>query len=148
MDEKWMKEALNEAQKAYDLGEVPIGCVIVHQGKIVGRGHNLRETTHNALAHAECLAIKQANMTLDSWRLDECDLYVTLEPCPMCSGAIINARIKNIYYGASDLKAGVCGTLMNLVTDPRFNHQAHVKKGLCEAKCRQLLEKFFSQLRA
>ena len=146
MDEKWMKEALNEAQKAYDLGEVPIGCVIVHQGKIVGRGHNLRETTHNALAHAECLAIKQANMTLDSWRLDECDLYVTLEPCPMCAGAIINAKIDEVIYGAADPKGGAVDSKINLFAQ-NFNYRPAVYGGIKEEACRSLLQEFFEDKR-
>lgn len=142
-----MQAALAEAKKAQALGEVPIGCVIVHQGQIIGRGHNLRETTQQAEKHAEMIAIAQANQVLDSWRLPEAELYVTLEPCPMCSGAIINSRIAKVYYGAVDEKAGTAGTLMNLLTDPRFNHQVKVQKGLLQAECAQILSDFFANLR-
>ncbi len=142
-----MQAALAEAKKAQVLGEVPIGCVIVYQGQIIGRGHNLRETTQQAEKHAEMIAIAQANQVLDSWRLPEAELYVTLEPCPMCSGAIINSRISKVYYGAADEKAGTAGTLMNLLTDPRFNHQVTVQKGLLQAECAQILSDFFSNLR-
>ncbi|BDI01487.1 deaminase [Ligilactobacillus murinus] len=142
-----MQAALAEAKKAQALGEVPIGCVIVHQGQIIGRGHNLRETTQQAEKHAEMIAIAQANQVLDSWRLPEAELYVTLEPCPMCSGAIINSRIAKVYYGAADEKAGTAGTLMNLLTDPRFNHQVKVQKGLLQAECAQILSDFFANLR-
>ncbi len=145
--EEFMQAALAEAKKAQALGEVPIGCVIVHQGQIIGRGHNLRETTQQAEKHAEMIAIAQANQVLDSWRLPEAELYVTLEPCPMCSGAIINSRIAKVYYGAADEKAGTAGTLMNLLTDPRFNHQVKVQKGLLQAECAQILSDFFSNLR-
>lgn len=142
-----MQAALAEAKKAQALGEVPIGCVIVHQGQIIGRGHNSRETTQQAEKHAEMIAIAQANQVLDSWRLPEAELYVTLEPCPMCSGAIINSRIAKVYYGAADEKAGTAGTLMNLLTDPRFNHQVKVQKGLLQAECAQILSDFFANLR-
>ena len=145
--EEVMQAALAEAKKAQALGEVPIGCVIVHQGQIIGRGHNLRETTQQAEKHAEMIAIAQANQVLDSWRLPEAELYVTLEPCPMCSGAIINSRIAKVYYGAADEKAGTAGTLMNLLTDPRFNHQVKVQKGLLQAECAQILSDFFANLR-
>ena len=145
--EEFMQAALAEAKKAQALGEVPIGCVIVHQGQIIGRGHNLRETTQQAEKHAEMIAIAQANQVLDSWRLPEAELYVTLEPCPMCSGAIINSRIAKVYYGAADEKAGTAGTLMNLLTDPRFNHQVKVQKGLLQAECAQILSYFFANLR-
>ena len=145
--EEFMQAALAEAKKAQALGEVPIGCVIVHQGQIIGRGHNLRETTQQAEKHAEMIAIAQANQVLDSWRLPEAELYVTLEPCPMCSGAIINSRVAKVYYGAADEKAGTAGTLMNLLTDPRFNHQVKVQKGLLQAECAQILSDFFANLR-
>ena len=145
--EEFMHAALAVAKKAHALGVVPIGCVIVHQGQIIGRGHNLRETTQQAEKHAEMIAIAQANQVLDSWRLPEAELYVTLEPCPMCSGAIINSRIAKVYYGAADEKAGTAGTLMNLLTDPRFNHQVKVQKGLLQAECAQILSDFFANLR-
>lgn len=143
----YMQEALKEAKKAAQLGEVPIGCVVVYQGKIIGRGHNLRETTAQAEKHAEMIAISQANNALQSWRLPEAELYVTLEPCPMCSGAIINSRIAKVYYGAPDEKAGTAGTLMNLLTDPRFNHRVQVEKGLLRTECSQILSDFFAKLR-
>lgn len=145
--EEFMQAALAEAKKAQALGEVPIGCVVVHQGQIIGRGHNLRETTQQAEKHAEMIAIAQANQVLDSWRLPEAELYVTLEPCPMCSGAIINSRIAKVYYGAADEKAGTAGTLMNLLTDLRFNHQVKVQKGLLQVECAQILSDFFANLR-
>lgn len=148
MDKKYfMQEALKEANIAKNLGEVPIGCVVVYRGEIIGRGHNLRETTNQAEKHAEMIAISQANSALDSWRLSEAELYVTLEPCPMCSGAIINSRIKKVYYGAPDEKAGTAGTLMNLLTDPRFNHRVKVEKGLLRTECAQILSDFFANLR-
>ena len=143
----FMQAAITEAKKAQAKGEVPIGAVVVHQGKIVGRGHNLRETTNDSLTHAEVLAIQAANKALASWRLEDCQLFVTLEPCPMCTGAILNSRLSEVYYGASDLKAGVCGTIMNLLDDPRLNHQAKVEKGTCQAECLALLQNFFKQLR-
>lgn len=145
--EKFMQEALLEAKKAAALGEIPIGCVIVWRGQIIGRGHNLREQTKQTHDHAEMIAIAQANRFLDSWRLEETELYVTLEPCPMCSGAIINARIPKVYYGAPDEKAGTAGTLMNLLTDPRFNHRVKVQKGLLRRECALLLSDFFAKLR-
>lgn len=146
--EYFMKEAIFEANRAKTMGEVPIGCVVVDkQGKIIGRGHNLREHSQNATMHAEMLAIQEANEMLKSWRLVDASLFVTLEPCPMCAGAIINSRIKNVYFGAHDPKAGVTGTLMNLVTDSRFNHQANVEAGILEQHCAQLLTGFFREIR-
>lgn len=145
--EKFMQAAIVEAQKAQAKGEVPIGAVVVHEGQIIGRGHNLRESQQDSLAHAEVLAIREANRALNSWRLNDCQLFVTLEPCPMCTGAILNSRLDAVYYGASDLKAGVCGTIMNLLDDPRLNHQADVEKGICQKECLDLLQDFFQQLR-
>lgn len=147
MHEKYMYEALKEAEKASDIGEVPIGAIVVCDGQIIGRGHNLRETQHQATAHAEMIAIQQANSNLGKWRLEDCTLYVTLEPCPMCSGAIILSRLKQVVYGAKDYKAGTCGTLMNLVTDSRFNHQAEVISGVLEEECGTILSDFFKLLR-
>src|SRR5690606_16019307 len=123
VDMKWMQEAILEAQKAEAIGEVPIGAVIVKDGQIVGRGHNLRETTQDPTAHAEMIAIREASETLQAWRLLHCTLYVTLEPCPMCAGAIVQARIPRVVFGAPDPKAGCAGTLMNLLQESRFNHQ-------------------------
>ncbi|KRM95905.1 cytosine adenosine deaminase [Liquorilactobacillus aquaticus DSM 21051] len=143
----FMKEAIYEGVQATRVGEVPIGCVIVLDGKIIGRGHNLREHSQNATMHAEMLAIQEANDFVSSWRLPDAKLFVTLEPCPMCSGAIINSRIKEVYYGAPDPKAGTAGTLMNLLTDKRFNHQVKVEKGLMQEQCAALLKNFFKQIR-
>ncbi|MDY3618950.1 tRNA adenosine(34) deaminase TadA [Agathobaculum sp.] len=144
--EKYMKAALRLAQKAADEGEVPVGAVVVCEGKIVGRGRNRRETRKNALHHAEIEAIKKACKKLGGWRLHKCDLYVTLEPCPMCAGAIINARIKTVFFGAPDPKAGSCGTLTNLFTLP-YNHQPAVVAGVLEDECAKILKTFFQELR-
>lgn len=143
-----MMEAIKEAKKAEKIAEVPIGAVIVKDGKIIGRGYNQRETSKRAVSHAEIMAIEEANAYLDSWRLEDCALFVTLEPCPMCSGAIIMARIPYLYYGASDYKGGTAGTLMNLLEDPRFNHQTKVEAGLLQLETSQLLSNFFKALRA
>lgn len=145
--EKYMKAALKLAQKAADEGEVPVGAVVVCDGKIVGRGRNRRETKKNALCHAEIEAINKACKKLGGWRLHRCDLYVTLEPCPMCTGAIINSRIKTLYYGAPDPKAGSCGTLVNLF-DVAYNHKPEVVAGLMEEECAETLRAFFRDLRA
>lgn len=146
MDKKYMKAALKLAQKAADEGEVPVGAVVVCDGKIVGRGRNRRETKKNAIHHAEIEAIEKACKKLGGWRLHKCDLYVTLEPCPMCTGAIINARIKTLYYGAKDEKAGSCGTLVNLFDLP-YNHKPEVISGVMEEECADILKKFFKDLR-
>lgn len=145
--EKYMKAALKLARRAADEGEVPVGAVVVCDGKIVGRGRNRRETKKNALCHAEIEAIHKACKKLGGWRLHRCDLYVTLEPCPMCTGAIINSRIKTLYYGAPDPKAGSCGTLVNLF-DVAYNHKPEVVAGLLEEECAQTLRAFFRDLRA
>lgn len=145
--ELWMKEAIIEAEKAAALNEVPIGAVIVHEGRIVGRGHNVRETSNRALSHAELMAIEEANVNLGTWRLLDCQLYVTLEPCPMCAGAIIQARIGQLIYGASDPKAGCAGTLMNLLQESRFNHQTETISGVMQEECSALLTNFFRNLR-
>lgn len=145
--EKWMEAAINEARKAESLGEVPIGAVIVKNETIIGRGHNLREQNKNPLAHAELIAIREASLTLSAWRLMECTLYVTLEPCPMCAGAIVQSRIPTLVYGTADPKAGCCGTLMNLLQETRFNHQTTVISGVRQAECSQQLTQFFRRLR-
>jgi tRNA(adenine34) deaminase len=145
--ETFMREALLEAKKAEEIGEVPIGAVVVRNGEVIGRGHNLRETTHDPTAHAEIIAIRQASEAVGGWRLNECDLYVTLEPCPMCAGAIIQARIANVIYGTVDPKAGCAGTLMNLLDDERFNHQTAVITGVLQGECAALLSGFFRNLR-
>ena len=147
MEEKFMQEALNEAKKAYKKKEVPIGAVIVYKNKIIARGYNLRESKKNSLLHAEIIAIKKACKKLKSWRLDECDLYVTLEPCPMCSGAIIQARIKNIFFGAKDPKAGCVNSKLQLFEPGLFNYNVNVAGGLLESECSQLLKDFFKELR-
>ncbi|EUJ30938.1 tRNA-specific adenosine deaminase [Listeria floridensis FSL S10-1187] len=145
--EEFMRQAIREAEKARTLGEVPIGAVVVLDGKIIGRGHNLRETSQNAITHAEVLAIQDACKTMESWRLSGADLYVTLEPCPMCSGAILLSRINKVFYGASDPKAGTAGTLMNLLQDDRFNHTCEVEQGVLQEETSRLLTHFFRELR-
>ncbi len=147
MNEAFMKEALAEAAMAADAGEVPIGAVVVRGNEIVGRGHNRREGDKSALAHAELLAIQDACTRLGGWRLFDCDLYVTLEPCPMCAGAIINARIQHVYFGAKDPKAGSTGSIINLFSLP-YNHKPTVTGGLLEEECSTQLTSFFRALRA
>src|SRR5690606_5491258 len=146
-EEDFMRLALVEAEKARDINEVPIGAVIVLDGEVIASAHNLRETEQNAVAHAEVLAIEQACKKLGTWRLENAELYVTLEPCPMCSGAIILSRIKKVIYGATDPKAGCAGTLMNLLEDERFNHQCEVVQGVLQDECGNLLSNFFRAIR-
>jgi tRNA(adenine34) deaminase len=146
-DEYFMKQAIEEAKKAEKMEEVPIGAVIVIDGQIIARAHNLREKNQNAIAHAELLAIDQACKVLGTWRLENAVLYVTLEPCAMCSGAILQSRIKKVVYGASDPKGGCAGTFMNLLQDSRFNHQSEVISGVLEQECGQLLSNFFRKIR-
>ena len=146
-DEKYMQIALKEAEKAEKKGEVPIGAVIVHDEKVIATGFNLRETTQTTLSHAELIAIEKANKVMKSWRLEDCTLYVTLEPCPMCAGAIVQSRIKRVVYGASDPKAGCAGTLMNLLQEDKFNHQVEITTGVLKEECSALLTDFFRQLR-
>jgi tRNA(adenine34) deaminase len=143
----FMREALKEAKEAEALAEVPIGAVIVINGNIISRAHNLRESKQSAVAHAELLAIDLACQQVGSWRLEDATLYVTLEPCPMCSGAIILSRVKRVVYGASDPKGGCAGTFMNLLQDDRFNHQSEVTSGVLEEECGQMLSDFFSRIR-
>ncbi len=145
--EKYMKEAIKQANKAYDLGEVPIGCVIVHENKIIGRGYNRRNTDKNTLAHAEITAIRKASKKIGDWRLEDCTLYVTLEPCQMCSGAIIQARITEVVMGSMNPKAGCGGSVLNLLEMPEFNHQANVVRGVLEEECSNMLTTFFKELR-
>ena len=145
--EKFMKEALKEAQKAYDKLEVPVGCVIVKDGKIISRAHNLKETKKDTTKHAEILAIQKASERIDAWRLLDCDMYVTLEPCSMCAGAIINSRIRNLYIGTMDKKTGAAGSVLNLFEDFTFNHKVTVKTGILQTQCEKILKDFFKELR-
>ena len=147
LDEKYMKEAIKQAKKAYALGEVPIGCVIVYQDKIIGRGYNRRNTDKNTLAHAEITAINKASKKMGDWRLEDCTLYVTLEPCQMCAGAIVQARITEVVMGTMNPKAGCCGSILNILDMPQFNHQVRVKRGVLEEACSSLLTSFFKELR-
>ncbi len=145
--EKYMKEALRQAKKAYALGEVPIGCVIVHEGKIIGRGYNRRNTDKNTLAHAEITAINKASRKLGDWRLEGCTLYVTLEPCQMCAGAIVQARIDEVVMACMNPKAGCGGSILNILEMPEFNHQVKVTRGILEEECSHMLTQFFKELR-
>lgn len=146
-DYKYMTEAIKLAKKAALIGEVPIGCVIVYQDKIIGRGYNRRNTDKNTLAHAEISAIKKASKKMGDWRLEECTLYVTLEPCQMCAGAIIQSRIKEVVMGSMNPKAGCGGSVLNILQMEQFNHQAIVRRGVMEEECAEVLTLFFKQLR-
>ena len=145
--EKYMQEAIKEAKKAYEKLEVPVGAVIVKDGKIIARAYNQKETKFDTTKHAEILAIQKASKKLNSWRLIDCDMYVTLEPCPMCAGAIINSRIRKVYIGAIDEKTGAVGSKFNLFTDYKFNHDVLFEKGILADKCKNLLQDFFVKLR-
>lgn len=147
VDEKYMKEALKQAKKAYKLGEVPIGCVIVYQDKIIGRGYNRRNTDKSTLSHAEITAVKKASKVIGDWRLEECTLYVTLEPCQMCAGAIVQARIKRTVIGSMNPKAGCGGSVLNILEMPEFNHQVEVSRGILQEECSEILKAFFKELR-
>ncbi len=142
-----MKEALHEAEKAFKKGEVPVGAVLVIDGKIIARAHNQKETTFDATAHAEILAIRQASQTINSWRLNDAVLYITKEPCIMCSGAIVHARIKKVVYGCDDPKGGGAVSLYRILQDSRLNHWVEIKSGILEEECREILQKFFKELR-
>jgi tRNA(adenine34) deaminase len=146
-DRRWMSDALGEARKAAEHGEVPVGAVVVHEGEVVGRGFNRREIDGDPLAHAEILAIRQAAQRLGGWRLTGCTLYVTLEPCAMCAGALVVSRVDRLVYGARDPKAGFCDSLGDLVRDPRLNHRLEVTAGVREEECGGLLKEFFAGLR-
>ncbi len=146
-DEEAMRLALEEAKKAMAIGEVPIGAVIVRDGEVISRGHNLRETRKDPTAHAEMIAIRDAAQQLQGWRLLGCTLYVTLEPCAMCAGAIVQSRLERVVYGTGDPKAGCAGTLMNLLDEPRFNHRPILESGILQAECASILTQFFRQLR-
>ncbi|SFD72102.1 tRNA-adenosine deaminase [Lentibacillus persicus] len=143
----YMQAAIDQAKKAESLNEVPIGAVVVYQDEIIASGYNLRESSQTTLSHAELIAIEKANQKIGSWRLEDCTLYVTLEPCPMCAGAIVQSRIERVVFGAPDPKAGCAGTLMNLLQDDRFNHQVDVAGGVLEDECSALLTDFFRKLR-
>jgi tRNA(adenine34) deaminase len=145
--EDYMLLAVEEAKKAEALEEVPIGAVVIFEGQVIGRGYNLRETNQDPLAHAEMSAIHEAAKHLGSWRLEGCTLYVTLEPCPMCAGAILQSRIPTLVYGTTDPKAGCVGSLYNLLQDNRFNHQTEIIRGVRQTECSQMLRNFFSKLR-
>lgn len=146
-DEQYMRLAIEEAKQALLFDEVPIGAIIVYQGEVIATGYNIRETSQTTLSHAELIAIAEANKVIGSWRLEECTLYVTLEPCPMCAGAIVQSRIRRVVYGAPDPKSGCAGSLMNLLMDDRFNHQVDVKQGVLRQECSSLLKDFFNELR-
>ncbi len=144
--EKFMKEALKEAKKAYTKEEIPVGAIIVKDGKIIARAHNLRESKNSSIAHAEILAIKKANKKLNAWRLEDCEMYITLEPCMMCMGAIINSRIKKIYIGTLDPKTGACMSVIN-IEEYKFNHTVEIETGILKKDCEYILKDFFKMLR-
>ncbi len=146
--EGYMCLALQEAEKAFQRGEVPIGAVVVRRGEVIAKAHNLRETNKSATAHAELLAIEEACRTAGGWRLTDTTLYVTVEPCPMCAGAILQSRIDRVVFGATDPKAGACGSLLNFLQDPRFNHQVVIEAGVLEEECTAIMKAFFRQLRS
>ena len=147
IDEKYMKEAIRQARKAYAIGEVPIGCVIVYKDKIIGRGYNRRMADKNTLSHAELIAIRKASRMMGDWRLEECTMYVTLEPCQMCSGALVQSRIDEVVIGCMNAKAGCAGSVMNLLQVDGFNHQVKIIQGVLEEECSSMLSEFFRKLR-
>jgi len=146
-DEKYMKMAIKEANKAYKLGEVPIGCVIVYDDKIIGRGYNRRKTDKNTLSHAELSAIKKASKYIGDWRLEGCTMYVTLEPCQMCAGAIVQGRVDKVVIGCMSPKSGCAGSIINILQMSEFNHQVEIETGCLEKECSSMLTEFFSELR-
>lgn len=146
-NEKYMKEAIKQAKKAYAIGEVPIGCVIVYENKIIGRGYNRRTIDKNPLAHAEMIAIKKASKKMGDWRLENCTMYVTLEPCQMCSGAIVQARMKKVVVGCMNPKAGCAGSILNLLQVEKFNHQVELEIGVLQEECSMMMKNFFKELR-
>ena len=147
LHEPWMKQALREAEKAFEEDEVPVGAVVVHEGKIIGRGYNQIEKLQDPTAHAEMIALTAAANHLNSRRLEDCTMYVTLEPCPMCAGALVLSRVPTLVFGAYDPKAGACGTLMNIPQDKRLNHTVHVIPGICDRESEELLKGFFGRIR-
>lgn len=146
-DQRFMKEAIKQAKKAYAIEEVPIGCVIVYEGKIIARAYNRRTIDKNTLAHAELLAIRKASKKMDDWRLEDCTMYVTLEPCQMCSGAIVQSRMKRVVIGCMNPKAGCAGSIMDLLQVPEFNHQVEKTIGVCQETCSLMMKEFFRELR-
>lgn len=146
-DEKFMREAIRQAHKAYNLMEVPIGCVIVYEGKIIARGYNRRNTDKNTISHAEMNAIRKASKKLGDWRLEGCTMYITLEPCQMCAGAIVQARVSRVVIGSMNPKAGCAGSVLNLLEMEQFNHQVEVTRGVLNEECSQMLSGFFKELR-
>lgn len=146
-DEIYMKEAIKQAKKAYKIEEVPIGCVIVHNGTVIARGYNRRNIDKNTLSHAELIAIKKASRVLGDWRLEDCTMYVTLEPCQMCSGAIVQSRLKRVVIGCMNPKAGCAGSILNLLDMDKFNHKVEITSGVMEAECSTMLTNFFKELR-
>lgn len=145
--EIFMKEALKQAKKAYDKKEIPVGAIIVKDGKIISRGYNIKETKKNTIKHAEIIVIEKASKKLDAWRLQNCEMYVTLEPCSMCAGALINARLKKVYIGTMDEKTGACGSVLNLLKDYKFNHEVEIEIGILQQECKSILKNFFKELR-
>ena len=148
MKEYFMNLAIEEAKSAYDLKEIPVGAIVVYENKVIGRGHNLKESLRDPLAHGEILAIREAANYLKSWRLEECSIYVTLEPCMMCSGAIINSRIKNLYIGSRDFKRGCCGTVEDFINADWQNHKVNIEFGILEEETNKVLTDFFKEMRA
>ena len=148
MHEKYMKLALREAQKAYDKKEIPVGAVIVKDDKVIARAHNLKEIKNDTTKHAELLAIQKASKKLGCWRLEDCEMYVTLEPCCMCAGALIQSRVKKVYIGTMDYKTGACGSVLNLLSDYKFNHTVDIETGILAEECEKILKDFFKELRA
>ena len=146
-DEKFMREAIRQEKKAYALDEVPIGCVIVYEGKIIARGYNRRNTDKNTLSHAELIAIKKASRKLGDWRLEGCTMYITLEPCQMCAGAMVQARVTEAVIGSMNPKAGCAGSVLNILEMEGFNHQVNVRRGVMEEECSRMLSSFFRELR-
>ena len=147
MEEIFMKEALKEAKKAYKKEEVPVGAVIVKNGEIISKAYNIKENKNDSTCHAEILAIKKASKKLNAWRLQDCEMYVTLEPCPMCAGALVQSRIKKIYIGTMDYKTGACGSVLNLLEDYKFNHKVEIKTGVLKDESEEILQSFFKDLR-
>lgn len=146
-EEKYMKQAIHQAKKAYALDEVPIGCVIVYEGKVIARGYNRRNTDKNTLSHAEIIAIRKASKKLGDWRLEGCTMYITLEPCPMCAGAIVQARVTEVVVGSMNPKAGCAGSVLNLLEVDGFNHKVKITRGVLEEECSAMLSDFFKELR-